>query len=373
MGVHHSSRRWGAALRRMVAGAALVLAVPGCTGTTPPPAQTAAAQPMAGYLFAYFKGTGPVAEREKIYFAISEGNDALHWRELNGGRAVLQSSQGTGGLRDPFLMRSAEGDRFFLLATDLTIAKTSWPEAVRNGSHHLEIWESADLVNWGEQRHVRVNRPEAGMTWAPEATWDPASGAYAVYWASTLYTDAARTEDDGAGPQMMIATTSDFRTFSAPRPWAKSGERGDLKPGTELIDATVLLDNGQYHRFTKAAATGGCPAGDIIHERSPTLLAPASGWTLADTCIGRDAGTTELEGPSILRTNAGDRGGYRYVLFADRFRDAGLLPLGTNSLEGEVEWQVPADFALPPGARHGTALPITAQERDALLARWGQR
>ncbi len=38
--------------------------------------------------------------------------------------AVLESHEGTRGLRDPFIMRSAEGDRFFLLATDLSTGRT---------------------------------------------------------------------------------------------------------------------------------------------------------------------------------------------------------------------------------------------------------
>ncbi|WP_347302084.1 glycoside hydrolase family 43 protein [Croceibacterium sp. TMG7-5b_MA50] len=369
MARNHPVRHWRTALHRAVAAAALSLALPGCTGTPPVAQQTAAADPMAAYLFAYFKGSGP--EREKIYFAISEGNDALHWRELNGGRPVLESTKGTRGLRDPFLMRSAEGDRFFLLATDLSVARTTWNAAVRQGSHHLEIWESRDLIDWGEQRHVPVNLPNAGMTWAPEAIWDPSAGNYAVYWASTLYTDGTRTQDDGNGPQMLLSTTRDFRSFTPPRPWIKSADRAELQPGSELIDSSVLFEDGQYHRFTKVAASGDCAVADIMHDRSPSLAAPAANWTLADRCIGHDAGTTELEGPSILKANTGDRSGHRYILFVDRFRDAGLIPLVTDSLSDDVEWRVPADFALPPGARHGTALPITAAERDALLARWG--
>ncbi len=66
-------------------------------------------------------------------------------------------------------MRSAEGDRFFMLATDLSIYNRSmdWNGTLQNGSHHIEVWESTELVSWGEQRHVEVNLPTAGMTWAP--------------------------------------------------------------------------------------------------------------------------------------------------------------------------------------------------------------
>ncbi len=63
----------------------------------------------------------PATAAPHQYAAASRGNDALHWDELNGGRPVLTSSLGDGGVRDPFIIRSPRGDRFYLLATDLRI------------------------------------------------------------------------------------------------------------------------------------------------------------------------------------------------------------------------------------------------------------
>ena len=138
-----------------------------------------------GYAFAYF--TGNTLAGENIFFAASEGNNALDWRELNGGQPVLTSKEGTKGLRDPFLIRSPEGDTFYLIATDLSIGSgTSWGDAVRTGSKYLEVWESNDLMNWSAQRHVKVSPDNAGKTWAPEAYYDETIGAYVVFWASAL-------------------------------------------------------------------------------------------------------------------------------------------------------------------------------------------
>jgi len=75
--------------------------------------------PLEAYLFAYF--TGDTIAGENIYFAASEGNDALNWTELNGGKPVITSTMGTKGLRDPFIIRSPEGDTFYLLATEYVI------------------------------------------------------------------------------------------------------------------------------------------------------------------------------------------------------------------------------------------------------------
>ncbi|KAL5393720.1 hypothetical protein PMIN06_007386 [Paraphaeosphaeria minitans] len=63
---------------------------------------TAQSDPLEGYAFLYFTG-------ENIFLAASAGNDASNWTELNGGQPIYKSSYGTKGLRDPFVIRSAEG------------------------------------------------------------------------------------------------------------------------------------------------------------------------------------------------------------------------------------------------------------------------
>jgi hypothetical protein len=92
------------------------------------------AEAKEGYAFAYF--TGNDLAGENIYMAASRGNDALKWDELNGGQPVLKSGLGTKGLRDPFIIRSPEGDKFYMIATDLSIGSgTSWtPHSARAAS-----------------------------------------------------------------------------------------------------------------------------------------------------------------------------------------------------------------------------------------------
>ncbi|WP_285135811.1 immunoglobulin-like domain-containing protein [Microbacterium sp. lyk4-40-TSB-66] len=351
-----------------VAGAAPVVRT---LERTVPAAAPVAASDLDAYLFAYF--TGDNVEGEKIRFATSDGNDSLRWKTLNDAQPILTSTKGTKGLRDPFILRSKEGDRFFLLATDLSVGTSGWGGATNRGSHHLEIWESTDLVNWGEQRHVEVNLPNAGMTWAPEAIYDESIEAYNVYWTSTLFTDgAARDVADGNGPQILISTTRDFRDFTTPQPWFKAADVPGLNVGNGLIDSTVLKEGDTWYRFTKATQTSGCASPDIIGQKSTDLRATtASGaWSLIDTCIGRTAGTPEVEGPEIFAANEGDRAGYKYFLWVDNYGGRGYIPLGTNSLEGDIQWTIPSSFSLPASPRHGSILPITAKERDTLAAKW---
>ncbi|WP_343525536.1 family 43 glycosylhydrolase [Sphingomonas sp.] len=328
--------------------------------------------PNAAYLFVYF--TENTIEGEKLRFAVSDGNNALQWKTLNDGQPVLQSTEGTRGLRDPFIMRSAEGDRFFLLATDLSVGRTGWGDSTSQGSHYLEIWESTDLIHWGQQRHVRVNLPAAGMTWAPEASYDPTIGAYVVYWTSTLYKDGAHKVEDGEGPQILSAITRDFRVFTTPKPWFKAADVPGAVRSKGMIDATVMKHGDRYYRFTKISDASGCPSSDILAQVSPSLRADgASGqWKIIDRCIGRRTGTPEVEGPTAFVANPGDRSGFKYFLWVDDYGGVGYIPLATNALDGKITWTYPRDFHLPPSPRHGTVLAITEAERRRLVARWGR-
>ncbi|KAI4942219.1 hypothetical protein J4E91_010193 [Alternaria rosae] len=311
-----------------------------------------------GYAFAYF--TGNSLAGEKIYLAASEGNNALAWRELNNGQPILASTEGTKGLRDPFVIRSPEGDRFFLLATDLSIGSgTSWGDAVRKGSLYLEIWESSDLKTWSQQRHVKVSPPTAGNTWAPEAYYDTDIGSYVVFWASSLY-DESDTDRTGATyHRMLYVTTRDFVTFSEPEIWQDAG--------MSRIDTTVIQEANTFYRFTKDEGGTGTNCSDIIQERSESLLAPVQSWTQVATCIGRNAGTSSVEGPTVFKANPGDVNGEKYYLFVDEYGGRGYIPLETADIS-DPDWKVSSSYKLPASPRHGTVVPVTAQELAGLTA-----
>ena len=325
--------------------------------------------PFAGYTFSYF--TGNSVAGENIYFAASNGNNALSWTDLNGGRPALTSTYGEKGLRDPFILRSPEGDTFYLIATDLSIGRNGdWGRAQRQGSKYIEVWESHDLVNWSAQRHVKIGPDNAGNTWAPEAYYDDQLGAYVVFWAASLFGENDPKHEGGFYQTMMYATTRDFVTFSEPKVWQ------DL--GASRIDSTVLKVGDSYQRFTKdEGSVTGCA--DIIQESSKSLTAVDDrsqpgwsatnrNWKLVDSCIGRDAGVRgAVEGPTIFAANPGDTSPYKYYLFVDEYGGQGYIPLGTNDITAP-DWKIAGGANLPPSPRHGTVMPVTASELEALRA-----
>ncbi|MDR7328077.1 MULTISPECIES: immunoglobulin-like domain-containing protein [Catenuloplanes] len=312
-------------------------------------------EPLAGYLFSYFTGEG-TADGEQVHFALSRGNDPLHWDELNGGAPVLTSTLGERGLRDPFIIRSPEGDKFYQIATDLRIyGNGDWDAAQRHGSRSIMVWESVDLVHWTDQRLVQVSPETAGNTWAPEAYYDTALGAYVVFWASKLYAADDPQHTGASYNRMMYATTRDFHTFSTPAVWKD--------PGYSVIDSTVVRDGDTYYRFTKdernPSSTTPCSK-FIIAERSAALLDPE--WDLVAECIGSGA-LARGEGPLVFRSNT-ER---KWYLFIDEFGGRGYVPFETTDLASGV-WTVSADYALPARPRHGTVLPVTATEYAAVRA-----
>ncbi|WP_180686847.1 family 43 glycosylhydrolase [Streptomyces gossypiisoli] len=311
----------------------------------------------AGYLFAYFTGEG-TADGEQIRYALSRGNDPLHWRELNAGKPVLTSTIGEKGLRDPFVIRSPEGDKFYMIATDLRMYRNSsgsWDHVQRHGSKSIMVWESTDLVHWTDQRLVKVSPDNAGNTWAPEAYWDDSLGAYVVFWASKLY---AADDPDHTGStynRMMYATTKDFRTFSEPKVWSD--------PGYSVIDSTVVEHKGTYYRYTKDERnpSSSSPCSKFITgEKSRTLTSTA--YDFVSDCIGKGA-MDRGEGPTVFKSNTEEK----WYLFIDEYGGRGYLPFETTDLDSG-RWTPSTNYQLPASPRHGTVIPVTQQEYDRLLA-----
>ncbi|MEU5152743.1 immunoglobulin-like domain-containing protein [Glycomyces sp. NPDC021274] len=323
------------------------------TATVPPlPAEA----DHTGYFFTYFTGEG-TPTGEQVYGALSEGNDPLRFTELNDAQPILTSDQGEQGVRDPFLIRSPEGDRFFLIATDLKInGNGDWNRAQRHGSLSIMVWESDDLVNWSEGRLVEVSPENAGATWAPEAYWDPEQQAYVVYWASPLF--ATEDHSEGFYHRMMYATTRDFVNFSEAQVW--------VDQGYSTIDSTMIASDGVYYRFTKdeRSNSSSTPCGKFILAETATSLAADAEWQFLADCIGSGA-ISAGEGPLIFKSNTEEK----WYLFIDEFGGRGYVPFETTDL-ASGEWTPVAEYDLPSSPRHGTVLPITAAEYERLQNAW---
>lgn len=344
--------------------------------------------PDAGYAAAYFKSDGD----EKIYQAATNGNDFFSFSPVNGGQAVITSTTDTKGLRDPYILRSKDGDKYYMVATDLCIScGTGWGPAQSNGSLKIEVWESTDLVKWdrtnGANQGITINQPEAGMTWAPEAYWDDALQSYVVHFSSRLYKDASHTNTDNLHARVFYVLTRDFKTFTyPPTEWQNTGYA--------RIDSTVQKIGDYYYRFSKneeGGAADGLEAGkDIFLERSKVLTAPTTRsdwnadpektWQLTDTNMTRLETNEVGEGPQIVKLNAGDpnnAGGDGYAFLVDNFGAGGYRAFVTTGsaissssqadrLSRRADWNVRPVGGLPASPRHGSFVSVNQSVLTAM-------
>ncbi|WP_447001887.1 glycoside hydrolase family 43 protein [Saccharothrix isguenensis] len=314
-----------------------------------------ALEPFTGYLMAHF--TGEHANGEQIYLAHSR--DGLNWTDLNNGAPVLLSTVGTRGVRDPALLRSPAGDRYWIIATDLRIGSgTSWSDAANRGSTSLVVWESTDLVNWSAPRllNVAAGISGAGNAWAPEAIYDPASGDYVVYWATNATLNGVKKH------RIYYVRTRDFRSFTSPVLYIDRGT------GQGIIDTQIIESPASVggYRFYRASADG-----HITVEGSNSIL---GSWTTIGNLshMGISNGTgggNVVEGPMWMQFN----GRNQWALWLDQYATGrGYMPITSTNLGSTRNFQNVTGYSL--GAtrkRHGSILNLTGAEESRVLARWG--
>ncbi|WP_408007740.1 LamG-like jellyroll fold domain-containing protein [Pseudalkalibacillus sp. A8] len=320
------------------------------------------------YFFSYF--TGEYEGGEEISFATAK--DPLHWETLNNGRSVIQSTMGEKGLRDPFVIRSPEGDKFYMIATDLKMGEsTNFDQAQITGSHSIMVWESEDLVNWSEQRMVEVAPENGGNTWAPEAFYNEKTGEYVVFWASSIpneetYGDYPHGRPSGQYNVMYYATTRDFHEFSEPKVM--------IDDSFPTIDTTFIQDGETLYRFTKSEVNY-----KVYYEKATNIFDDLDGIEENGFQFEPVKGTKD--GNLGLIGHGGNNEGQ--TVFKDIHEDKWYLFLDswpyhvrwtTDLSDGEqlVNNVLPeSEYALPPGPRHGTVIPITNEEYSALQEKYG--
>ncbi len=305
---------------------------------------------MGGYLYAYFRGAVNGSE-EHLQIHIAASEDGYKWFDLNGNWPILTSTMGTTGLRDPYLIRSKDGDRFYLIATDLnTLDGQGWGPWSLNGSKYLAVWESDDLVNWSEQRMVKFANDDIGCAWAPEAIWDPETEEYLVYAAGK---DLKLLRETGQQVDTVyVVRTRDFRTFSEPEyfvaPTDANGKR------IMAIDSTIIrADDGKYYQFYKKYNSE-------IHMMVSDHASGPYEEVSAFTPIGG-------EGPAIYKVNGSDK----YCLCVDNY--SVYVPYLTDNIASGIFTKANADVVMPTGSKHGGMLPVTVEEYDRLLEKWGPK
>lgn len=347
---------------------------------------------FTGYLFAHFIGEQE-ADQEQIYFAISQ--DGLNFKDLNNLKPILNSNVGEKGVRDPYIYRSPIENKFYLIATDLSIYnrggwfqnEQGYYDASTTGSSNLVLWESEDLINWSEPRLLPVAPENAGMAWAPEMIYHDETEEYIIFFASSIMDPETKMK---AKPNAIYyVATKDFKTFTDTKIFIDNQSDPNGIP-REIIDTTVIKIGDTYYSASKdgdnAEANGG-----IRILRTKSLLDSNSWEKVLDLdelgldisglgVKGLDNG--DLEGPELFVYNKKDWVNPNipeYGLMMDRFQaDLGYLPLKTTDIEdkdnSKGSWTVLSgkEYSFDKlKKRHGTIINITKDEFDRLNEKFG--
>ena len=306
-------------------------------------ASCAQSEKNEAYLFTYFTGNGP--GEEAIRFAVSI--DGYNYRALNNNEPVLDSKtiSSTGGVRDPHLLRGADGKTFYMVVTDLYVPEMSW------NNYALILMKSKDLINW---KSSVVNIPEAfpnefgdvDRVWAPQTIFDEATGKYMVYFSM---------KKRGNNPDIIYYAyaNEDFTKLeSAPKQLLYN------PTNNACIDGDIIEKEGKFYLFHKSES--GEPGIKLAISDKLT-----EGYKYPN--LNRvDKETDRVEGSGVFKMNNSED----WILMYDVYGSGRYQFTKSNDLEHfeVIDNEISMNFH----PRHGTILPITLNEYLRLIEKWGR-
>jgi arabinoxylan arabinofuranohydrolase len=301
-------------------------------------AVSAQSQKLSSYLFVYF--TGNEKAEESIRFAIS--NDGFVYRALNNNQPVISSEaiSSTGGVRDPHILRGADGKTFYMVVTDMTSSK-GW-----NSNRAMVLLKSTDLIKWSSSV-VNIQKRFRGhetlhRVWAPQTIYDSKAGKYVIYWSM----------QHGSGPDIIYwaYANKDFTDLET------EPKQLFVHPdGHSCIDGDIIYNKGKYHLFFKTE-------GKNLGIRVAISDQLKEGYVLQPGSVQQT--TDPVEGSGVFKLNNG--GGY--IMMYDLYTKGKYQFTHSKDLKNfkVVDNSIKMNFH----PRHGTVLPLTSEEAARLQKKW---
>jgi len=292
------------------------------------------------YLFTYFIGNGP--GQESIRFALSK--DGYNYYALNNNNPIVSSEKisSSGGVRDPHILRGEDGKTFYMVVTDLYVPKDGW------SNHAMILMKSTDLINWSS---TIINIPQTfpkefggvNRVWAPQTIYDNQSKKYMVYWSMRTGNEPDKIYYAFANKDFTGLETTPKQLFYSPS-------------NSACIDGDIIYKEGKYHLFFKNEGEGK----GIMKAVSDKLT---EGYVQHDGYMNQ---TNEaVEGSSIFKLINSDT----YILMYDIYKKGKYqFTKSTDLLNFSV---IDDEISMNFHPRHGTVIPITKKETEALIHKWG--
>lgn len=298
---------------------------------------------FTGYLFAHMTNSN----YGHLYYSLSR--DGKEWQALNNGEIVLD-----GYLGHPNIVRS--GDKFYMLGVTTS-----------GDLREPILWYSDDLITWEHKELSRDDFDVSAFSYenesvylgAPKIFYDEDNARYIVTW---------HAYDPAVGPgnplwesmRTFYILTSDWETFTAPqRLFDFDGDDASMA----TIDVILNKEGGKYYALIK-------------DERWPETI--STGKTIRVACSDNLTGPycnpgqpiTEAwrEAPVAVRKLDGSG----WYMFTERYLEhSNRYACYETGSFGSGEW-TSVDIASPADGRHGCVIPVTEEEYQALLEKYGK-
>lgn len=294
----------------------------------------------SAYLFTYF--TGNSKADESIHFAIS--NDGYRFHALNDNKPVLLSAtiSSSGGVRDPHILRGADGKTFYMVATDM-VSGLGW-----NSNRAMVLMKSTDLVNWTSSVVNMQNRFAGNdsllRVWAPQTIYDAKAKKYMLYFSLKHGKDPDKIYYAYANASFTDLEAEPKQLFFSP-------------DNAACIDGDIAEKDGKFYLFFKT------------EDRQPGIKIAVSD-KLTEGYVMQTADYVQqtkspVEGAGTFKLNDGSG----YILMYDMYT-SGTYQF-TKTTDFKTFSVVDKDIGMNFHPRHGTVMPITTKEAVRLISKWG--
>jgi hypothetical protein len=292
------------------------------------------------YLFTYF--TGNAKSEEQIRFAISK--DGYNYRALNSGKPVIQSAaiSETGGVRDPHILRGADGKTFYMVVTDM-VSANGW-----SSNRAMVLLKSTDIINWTSSV-VNIEKRFAGQdsllrVWAPQTIYDAAAKKYMIYFSMKHGNQPDKIYYAYANKDFTDLEAEPKQLFYSP-------------DNAACIDGDIAEKDGKFYLFFKT------------EDRHPGIKIAVSdkltgGYQMQSPDYVQQT-KSPVEGAGTFKLNEGSG----FILMYDMYTSGKYQFTKTKDLKTftVVDEEVSMNFH----PRHGTVMPITTAEAERLMKKWG--
>ncbi|TJZ62180.1 glycoside hydrolase [Sphingobacterium olei] len=319
---------------------------------------------FTAYLFAYFSNNDP--DGEQVRYAVSL--DGINYKPLNGGKQIISSDSIAlkKGVRDPHILRSADGKYFYMVLTDMRSSE-GW-----QSNDGIVLLKSKDLLHW---EHTAIDFPTRfpGLTgfdranlhavWAPQTIWDEKEQKYMIYYSIGRH-DWAYPVGEHIQPYFKLYysyANADFTDITEPQPL--------FDFGSAAIDGDIVYDskNEEYVLFFKDEGrstinNGFRTSNGVMRATSKNVTGP---YTAEYRHLNFDK-QQAVEGSSVFKLINSDE----YVLMYDCYTKGYYQFCKSTDLKNfSFVQNTPTGGDFTP--RHGSVIPITHRELLALTEKWG--